>query len=146
MTLKLNVTSATKTVSANSTKMVQGVGASLHYRLGYKIRFSGAGDNTASKRCAHLATVKENGQHAHNFPVFVQLTHAVTELQAAIVLSQYIPLKRAECEKNTKLTTGFSAEHENAVLSFIHSHSQSAIDEATNALPNDINVIGGELH
>ena len=146
MTLNLNVTAQNKTVSANSTKMVQGVGASLHYRLGYKIRFSGAGDNTASKRCAHLATVKENGQHAHNFPVFVQLSHAVTELQAAIVLSQFIPLKRAECEKNTKLTTGFSAEHENAVLAFIYSHSQSAIDEATNALPEGINVIGGELH
>lgn len=124
---KSNITS-----NRNGTKTVQGVGASLHYRLGYKARFSGEGD-TAQARFRHLNGVKEGGQHAHNEVFFMQLNRPCSELQAALLMRNAFEEYQTYCE-TAKLRCGYTLNHYNAINSFIMSHSSAAISEAESTL------------
>ena len=117
---------------SNGAKTVQGVGVSLHHRLGYKARFSGEG-LTCSARFNHLNKVKENGVHAHDEVYMMQLNRAVSELTAALFMrNQYEERERICTEKGW--FNGFTENHLNAIIAFIASHSQSAIAQSEGEL------------
>ena len=142
--MSLNVAQTSNTASnRNGTKMVQGVGASLHYRLGFKARFSGVGD-TAYARFKHLNGVKEGGVHAHDCVFFMQLTKECTELQAALILRNAYEPYKAHCDK-AKLHNGYTESHYSAILGFISSHSSAAIQDAENNLEG-IDIAQGGIY
>jgi len=118
---------------SNGAKTVQGVGVSLHHRLGYKARFSGEGTSTASKRFDHLNKVKENGVHAHDEVFMMQLNRAVSELTAALFMRNQYEKRAAICTEKGWFN-GFTENHLNAIISFIASHSQSAIAQSEGEL------------
>jgi hypothetical protein len=117
---------------SNGAKLVQGVGVSLHYRLGYKARFSGVGE-TCSARFNHLNKVKENGQHAHSEVFMLQLNNAVSELTAALFMRNQYDKRVDACIKNN-WHNGYTENHLNALNMFINSHSQSAIAQSEGEL------------
>lgn len=137
----LNVKQTAKTHNHSGTAIVQGVGVSLHHRLGYKARFSGAG-NTAEARFKHLAKVKETGYttHAHNEIFMLQLSAPCSELQAAVLMRDAYDDYAMHCN-DAKLRNGYTENHLNAILAFIASHSTSAISDAENQnIAQDLNI------
>jgi hypothetical protein len=122
----------------NGAKVVQGVGVSLHHRLGYKARFSGDG-LTCKARWLHLNKVKESGVHAHSEVFMVQLNRAVSELTAALFLRNNYDEYKDICDAQKRIN-GFTENHLNALNTFINSHSQSAIAQSEGELV-DLDIV-----
>ena len=137
--LNLNIDvsgSATKnSAKLHGAKLAQSMGVTKHIRLGYKMRFSGVGNDVASKRFNTLCSVKEQGstEYAHDCVYVVQLTIPVSELACAIFMREMYEGRKKWCEENNK-ANGYTEHHLGAVNSFIASHSEVACTNAMQEL------------
>lgn len=121
---------------------LRGVGATLHLKQGWKLRFIGAEKSGgASATVAHWAKVKDDKvNYSHSYMVAVNLSAIVDKLEAAVFFKEYAMLDReANGEKSC-----FRSEHIDAANTFIAGHSQAAIDAAYSAIEEkDVQIVGG---
>lgn len=135
--LKIDVTGDATQNSAklHGKKLAQSVGVTKHIRLGYKTRFSGVGNDVASKRFNTLCSVKEQGStdYAHDKVYIIQLDTAMSELACAIFMREMYDGRKKWCEEHNK-ANGYTEHHYDAVVAFIKSHSEVSQQNALNEL------------